>query len=112
MSFCAGVMPPMGGHCCKSRRDATGLGDGPIGPRVITFVGERGTGRDVGTEIQQQFEERAVAGLAAGQVKADRLAVEVALELDLGGEAPARAAKGLSVLPPLMDGPPLPPAPV
>lgn len=84
----------------NGRRDAAGSGDGPIGPRVITFVGERGTGRDVGTEIQQQFEERAVAGLAAGQVKGDRLAVEVALEVDLGGEAPARAAKGLSVLPP------------
>ena len=83
-----------------SRRDAAGACDGPVGLGVIALVGEGRARRDVGAQIQQQLEDRAVAGLTTGQVEGDRLAVEIALEVDLGGEAAARAAEGLTLLPP------------
>lgn len=72
-----------------SRRDAAGACDSPVGLGVIALVGEGQARRDVGAQIQQQLEDRAVAGLTTGQVEGDRLAVEVALEVDLGGEAAA-----------------------
>ena len=81
-------------------RDAARPGAGPDGLGVIAIVGERRARRDIGTQIQQQLEERTVAGFPAGQVEGDRQAVEVALEVDLGGEAAARTAEGLAVLPP------------
>ena len=82
------------------RCDAAGSGERPVGLGVIALVGEHRARVHVRPKIQQQFEQRAVAGLAAGQVEGDRLAVEVALEVDLGGEATARAAEGLPLLPP------------
>ncbi|MET3354329.1 UNVERIFIED_ORG: hypothetical protein ABID33_002240 [Xanthobacter viscosus] len=81
-------------------RDAAGACDGPVGLGVIALVGDSRARRDVGTQIQQQLEDRAVAGLTTGQVEGDRPTVEVALEVDLGGEAAARAAEGLTLLPP------------
>ncbi|MGK9051530.1 hypothetical protein [Neorhizobium petrolearium] len=43
---------------------------------------------------------RCVAFFAAGQVEGDRMAVEVGLQVDFGGEAAARAAEPLAVLSP------------
>lgn len=43
---------------------------------------------------------RCVAFFAAGQIEGDRMAVEVGFQVDFGGEAAARAAKRLAVLPP------------
>lgn len=80
--------------------DAAGSGERPVGLGVIALVGEHRARFHIGTEIQQQFEQRAVAGLAAGQVEGDRLAVEVALEVYFGGEAAARATEGVAFLPP------------
>ena len=51
---------------------------------------------------------RAVAGLGAGQMKAQRIAIPVGLEVDLGREAAARAAQCLAALPPLWMARPLP----
>jgi len=82
------------------RRDAPRPGERPVGLGVITFVGESGAWRHIRPQIQQQLEQRAVADLAAGQVEGERLALEVALEVDLGGEAAARSAEGLALLPP------------
>jgi len=81
-------------------RDAASPGYGPVGLGVIALVGEGGARLHIGTKIQQQLEEWAVAGLTTGQVEGDRLAVEIALEVDLGGEATPRSAEGLALLPP------------
>ena len=43
---------------------------------------------------------RAVADLTTGQVKAQRIAIPVGLEVDLGREAATGAAQCLSALPP------------
>jgi hypothetical protein len=40
-------------------------------------------------------------------VEGQRQAVEVGLQVDLGGKPAARAAEGLALLPPLWNGPPL-----
>lgn len=50
-------------------------------------------GHDLRPEGEQRLEVRAVAGLATGQVKAQRIAVPVGFEVDLGREAPAGAAE-------------------
>jgi transposase len=42
----------------------------------------------------------AVAGLAAGQVEVERVAVEIGFEVDFGRETAARAAERLAMLPP------------
>lgn len=81
-------------------RDAPRPGQRPVGLGVIALVGKSGAWRDIRPQIQQQLEQRAVPDLAAGQVEGERVAVEVALEVDLGGEAAAGAAKGLALLPP------------
>ena len=72
----------------------------PIGLGIIAFIGESSARRDLRTEVEQSLEVRAVADLASGQVEGDRLAVEVALEVDLGREAATGAAEHLTVLPP------------
>jgi hypothetical protein len=71
-----------------------------IGPGVIALVTQCCAGRHVGTDVQQQLEVPAVAGLAFGQVEPNRMAVKVGLEVDLGREAATRAAQRLTVLPP------------
>jgi hypothetical protein len=72
----------------------------PVGLGVIAFVTHRSARRDVGAKIEQRLEMRAVAGLAAGQAKAQWIAIPVGLEVDLGREAAARAAQRLAALPP------------
>jgi len=42
------------------------------------------TGINIGTEVEEHFEVAAVARFAAGQMEADRIAVEIGLEMDLG----------------------------
>jgi hypothetical protein len=59
------------------------------------------TREDHRLDVEQGFELAAVACLAAGQVEGERLPVEIALQMDLGGEAAARSAERLARLPPL-----------
>ena len=68
---------------------------------VVASVAHCRPRHDVRPEIQQDLELRAVAGLACGQVEGERQTFEIDLEMDLRREAPARAAQGLTVLPPL-----------
>ena len=68
---------------------------------VVPFVAHPGTRRDVRPQIEQDLELRTVARLAFREVKGERQAIEINLEVDLGREAPARAAQRLAVLPPL-----------
>ena len=60
----------------------------------------RGARRDVGAEIEQDFEIATVAGFAAGEMKGERQAAEIDLQVDFRREAAARAAERLIVLPP------------
>ena len=70
-------------------RNPTRPGRQPIGPAVIPLVGDRDARRNVRTEIEGGLELRGIAYLAAGQVKIERVAVEVGLEVDFCREAAA-----------------------
>ena len=51
-----------------------------------------------GGHVERRLELCAVAGLASGQVEADRQAVKVGLEMDLAREPAPRASERLIVL--------------
>ena len=68
---------------------------------VVPFVAHHSTGRDVRPEVKQDLELRAVACLTFCEVERQRSPIQINLEVDLGREAPARAAQRLAVLPPL-----------
>ena len=82
------------------RADAAFASAITFGFGIVALVGDGGARRDVGSEIEQQFEVAAVAGFAAGQMKGERQAAEIDLEVDFGREAATRAAERLIVLPP------------
>ena len=90
-----GVLPvgDDGADAAAARRLSVRLG-------VVALVAEHGPGRDVGADVEQDREIAAVAGLAAGEVEGQRQAVEVGLQVDLGGKPATRAAEGLALLPP------------
>lgn len=73
----------------------------PVGLAGVTLVADNCSRIDVGTEAKQDREMRCVAFFASGQVEGDGMAVEIGLQMDLGGEAAARAAERLTLLPPL-----------
>ena len=83
-----------GNDAAIPRRPAVGLAG-------VALVADRRARLDLGTEPEQDREVRRVALLATGQVECDGMAVEVCLQVDFGGEATARAAERLTVLPPL-----------
>ncbi len=68
---------------------------------VVSFVAHRSARRDVGPKVEQNLERRAVARLTLREVERERPSIEINLEVDLGREAPARAAQRLILLPPL-----------
>jgi hypothetical protein len=72
----------------------------PVRLAGVAFVADGGAGMNVRAEVEQYGKMRSVAALAAGQIEGDRMAVEIGLQVDLGGEAAARAAERLAVLPP------------
>jgi hypothetical protein len=90
-----------GGRAVRnSRADAAGAGGLSVGLRVVALIAHCGAGRDVRTEVEQRLEMRAVTDLPTGQVKAQRVAIPVRLEVDLSGEPTPGAAQRLSALPP------------
>jgi hypothetical protein len=68
---------------------------------VISLVRDRDARANVGADVERRLELCAVAGLAAGQMEIERVAVEVGFKVDFGREAAARAAERLALLPPL-----------
>ena len=72
----------------------------PICLRIIALVRDNGAGINIGTEVEEHFEVAAVARFAAGQMEADRIAVEIGLEMDLGREASPGAPECFAILPP------------
>ncbi len=84
----------------NDRADAAFSGCLAVGFGVIALVGQRRPGFDVGTDVEQGFELRAVAGFAAGEMEIQRVAFEVGLEMDFRREPAAREAERLAVLPP------------
>ena len=83
------------------RADCAGTRSLPVAARVVAFVGQHGSRPDIRSDVEQCFELPAVARLATGQMECERLAVEVALEMDLGREPATRTAERLLRLPPL-----------
>ena len=71
-----------------------------IGFGVVSLVRDGRARRDVGSEIEQDFEVATVAGFAAGQMEGERQAAEIDFEVDFGREAATRTAERLIVLPP------------
>src|SRR5215204_4720843 len=72
----------------------------PVALAVVSFVPHRSPRRDVGPEIEQDLKLRAVARLTFREMESQRPSIEISLEVDLGREAPARAAQRLILLPP------------
>ena len=68
---------------------------------VVPLVGQRRPGRDVRTDIEQDFKLPAVAGFAPSQMDGKGQAIKVGLEVDLGRKPAARATECLAILPPL-----------
>jgi hypothetical protein len=53
----------------------------PVGLGVIPLIGHGGSGLYVGSDIEQDLELTAVAGLAPGQVEVERIAFEIGLQM-------------------------------
>src|ERR1700704_7022753 len=71
-----------------------------FGLGVVTLVAENRPRRDVWTDVEQDFEIAAIAGLTAGEVESQRQSVEIGLQVDFGGKPAARATESLAFLPP------------
>src|SRR6202795_2433747 len=93
--LCGGVLSVRDGgtDAAPACRLAVGLG-------VITLVAENRPRRDVRTDVEQDFEIAAIAGLTAGEVESQRQSVEIGLQVDFGGKPAARATESLAFLPP------------
>ena len=72
------------GPVCDHRADTSVAGSLPVGFGVIALVTHSRPRRDLRPEVEQRLEVRAVADLTAGQAKAQRIAIPVGLEVDLG----------------------------
>ena len=66
---------------------------------VISLIGHRDARADVRTDVERCLEFSAIAGLATCQVKVERAALEIGLEVDFGRESAARTAKYLLLSP-------------
>ena len=61
---------------------------------------ESGARIKIGTDVEKGLEVAAITGFTAGQMEGDWQTTEVGLQMDLGRETAARAAKRLIILPP------------
>ena len=79
IGFCGSVLAVRNGgaDAAPARCLAVGLG-------VVTFVTEHRAWRDIGTDVEEDFEIAAVAGLAAGEMEGQRQAVEIGFQVDFG----------------------------
>src|SRR3954452_5781503 len=93
---------PSLGRCLDRdhRADAALAGGRAIGFGIIAFVPHGRPRRDVGSEVEQDLELRAVAGLTLCEVKREGASIQISLEVDLGREPAARAAQRVTLLPP------------
>lgn len=71
-----------------------------IGLAGIPLVADGCARIDIGSEAEKDREMRGIALLAAGQIESDRMAIEIRLQVDLGGETAARSSERLTLLPP------------
>lgn len=60
-----------------------------VGLAGVTLVGSGRPRIDIGAGPEQDREMRCIALPTAGQVEGDQVAVEIGLQVDPGGEAPA-----------------------
>ena len=84
----------------NDRHDATASAQGAVGLAVVALVADGGARLDVGAEIEEYGEMRAIAFLSAGKIEGDGVAVLVGLQVDFGGKSATGAAKRLILLPP------------
>jgi hypothetical protein len=68
----------------NGRADAAGAGGLPVGLGVIALVAYRSPRCDIRPKVEERLKMRAVADLTTGQVKAERIAIPIGLEVDLG----------------------------
>ena len=68
---------------------------------IIALVADHPARRHLGSDVEQRLELPAVTRLIAGEVEVERIAREVAFEVDLGSKAATGAAERLILLPPL-----------
>ena len=93
------------------RDDAARPAGRPVRLGVIALVGQRRPWPNIWPDVERGLQLRAVAVLAPGQVKAERQAAEVGLEVDLAGEPTPRPTERLPLLPLLRRQPTRAPAP-
>ena len=82
------------------RSDAARSRGVPVGLAGVAFVADGGAGLNVGSDIEQGFEETPIEGFAAGQVEGDYNPGGVRFCVDFRGEAATRTSKRLALLPP------------
>src|SRR5215207_8157295 len=71
-----------------------------MGFGIIALITHRRARRDVRSEVEQDLDLRAVAGLTLCEVKREGASIQISLEVDRGRETAARAAQRLTILPP------------
>src|SRR4051812_30054927 len=93
---------PSLGRCLERdhRADAALARGRAIDFGIIAFITHGRARRDVGSEVEQDLELRAVAGLTFREVKSEGAPIQISLEVDLGRETAAGAAQRLTILPP------------
>jgi hypothetical protein len=69
--------------------DPSAAGSLAVGFGVISFVGDGGPRRLVRANVEERFELAAIAGLVAGEVKHEREAVVIAVDVDFRAKAAA-----------------------
>ena len=69
--------------------DPSAAGSLTVGFGVVSLVGVGSPRRHVRPHVEERFELAAIAGLVAGEVKLERQAVEVAVDVELGAKAAA-----------------------
>jgi len=84
----------------NDRYDAALSAQGAVGLAIVALVADCGARLDIGAEVEEYREMRAIAFLAASEIEGDDVAFLVGLQMDLGREAAARTSERLIFLPP------------
>ena len=81
----SGEVPPRrpGGLLRRDdRADAPRSGEIAVDPAIVALAADDGARRDVGAEVEEDVEVARVARLAAGEVKGDRMSVQIGFQVD------------------------------
>ena len=84
----------------NDRADTSAASGGAVGFGIVAFVGDDSARGHIRADAEERLELPAVTRLVAGEVEVERVACEVAFEVDLGSKATTGAAERLILLPP------------